>query len=153
MDPDLVLVTGYTTLTDLLTPDNKPAPDPAAYWASGVADTLSNMSAPGRKVVAIGMQPRASKEPLQCLGGPSATLQDCSYPVDALSLEVNRAERAAADRTGAEFVEWSAWVCYENLCPMVVEKVATIYDNHHMTATFSATLADEMTSELRRFMQ
>jgi len=57
-------------------------------------------------------------------------------------------ERVAARLTGATVVDLSDVLCPGSSCPVVIDRMIVYRDDHHLTATFAASLADVLGARL-----
>ena len=87
-----------------------------------------------------------------CLGSYLNDYRKCSYPrsVGYGSLMGSR-EQAAAKATGAGVIDLTAEICpgaADDNCPVVIDNMIVWRDQHHLTATFSATLGPAIDEQL-----
>jgi hypothetical protein len=85
-----------------------------------------------------------------CLGYYLSDYRKCSYPrAKGFGSAMGTREKNAAGQTGSALVDLSAAVCPgTGACPVVINNMIAWRDKHHMTATFSATLAPELDAQL-----
>jgi peptidoglycan/LPS O-acetylase OafA/YrhL len=139
--PDLVIISNssYNLWNDGSPVSFADRPD---LWAAAMDRTLARVGRSAGAVVVIGNTPKQAADPPVCL---SAHLHDslaCATPrskaVDAARTE---ADRAAASRAGATFVDPTPWLCSADTCPVVRGRYLVFRDTHHLTTTFSAALS------------
>ena len=110
-------------------------------FASGLATTLKEMSAPGRRVILLGDIPYLSQTGPICLAAHESSAQTCATPTGtAVSQTKQAAERSAADKASATFVNVIPWFCTRKACPAVVGTTDVYSDGSHMTATYGKQL-------------
>jgi peptidoglycan/LPS O-acetylase OafA/YrhL len=86
-----------------------------------------------------------------CISGHVSDLRPCQTPRGtALGWEHLLLERAAADALGGTVVDLTNAICPSDPCPVVVNRMIVYRDDHHMTATFAASLADRLDADLPR---
>lgn len=139
-DYDAILVTAWNQLE----------PDDAqrAQVADGFAEMWGRAMADGVSVIPILDNPGVPQDSASCLAtSHSFTLTTCAFAAadylrtDPLQL--------AADRLHITAVDLSRAYCTPNgLCPMVAGGVVVYRDLHHITGTFSKTLAPYLADEL-----
>ncbi|HET6967163.1 MAG TPA: acyltransferase family protein [Ornithinibacter sp.] len=139
--PDLVVTSGVATQawTGAGTDRRALVEGYAARWRS-LADG-------GVPVVVLGDSPLSPDDLDVCAARHPRELTRCAFPgVPAIAgsgLPVQR-EAAAAAGSGVALLDLSAWICPEELCPVVVGHVAVHRAGDHVTATYAATLAPEV---------
>jgi hypothetical protein len=57
-------------------------------------------------------------------------------------------EAAAAAAAGVERISATDWICPDGSCPLVRGSFLVFRDDHHLTATFAAALADHIGAAL-----
>jgi hypothetical protein len=93
-------------------------------------------------VVVVRDNPTITQDALDCVtqapagsdtGSCAVTQQDGYAGTDDLV--------QAAQATGSDIVDLGAYFCRDDSCPIVIGNVIVYRDQHHITATFSKTLA------------
>jgi len=144
--PELVLVSSAVTMVDQQVA--RPVDDARyARWSEGTERTLSALSEAAGDVVVLGAPPRAGnvQECVTRLSEPG----DCTEQVPAQWQAVRDAERAAAGRTGASYVDPEPWFCVEGRCPAVVGSTPVYTDGRHLTEAYALRLAPHLARALR----
>ncbi len=118
-------------------------------WAEGAGRTFAALQAVTRRALIIEDTPWAPFNIPRCLSKSPKALERCVFPA-AKALHTDRvlvrAERSVAP-SWVTFVDLSKEVCPRNPCPAVTPDGIIIYaDRHHLTRTFSRTLAPSLTS-------
>lgn len=153
---DLVVIgrtRGYTRPGRIL--DAKGSPVTAdvlpRVWAEGAARTFAALEPITPRALIIEDTPWAPFDVPRCLSQASHSPERCVFPASkALNRDevLVQAERSVAP-PWVSFVDFSTEVCPRDPCPPVTPDGIIIYtDRHHMTATFSRTLATSLSSSL-----
>jgi peptidoglycan/LPS O-acetylase OafA/YrhL len=146
--PDVVVLVGLTNLNEA-TESGAAENDDLDAWQAGTERTVAKVKRHSGAVIVLGMMPRPSTDPVDCLSNPESTMQDCSFPIDDLSDTSRAASLAGARAAQARYVDWLDWVCADGICPEVIGSTAVWADKHHLTATFSRTLADPIAKAVK----
>jgi peptidoglycan/LPS O-acetylase OafA/YrhL len=126
----------------------------AANLAEGQAIVTDRIHerVPDARVVAFGPSARLPFVAPECLVRSLDEPGECTQARDdVVKQDLIDLQRAAADATGAEFVDTTRWTCNHEVCPLVVGDLLVYWDTHHLTVDFStwltpivaATLFDE----------
>jgi hypothetical protein len=129
----------------------------AKQWTAGLEVTLKKLQAPATKVVVIGDIPAFANatSPPGCLGIHPTAVQKCSTPVDnplGQWRDASSSEKAAATKVHAGFIDPTPWICGATSCSEIVGSLAVYFDWSHITATYSAFLADNMGAKIKPFL-
>jgi hypothetical protein len=142
LDPDLVIVTQST----------HPAPGGRAYtaaqWQGGLEDTLRLMTGPRTRKVVLGNIPYLPQAGPNCLARHLDDVQACSGPSSLSRTPQDRAERAAARTTGAQYIDLSPWMCATS-CTAIVGNYEVYADSYHLTITYARFLEEVVNDTLR----
>lgn len=132
---DMILTTAHR---DLQTTDSRQRTIvPAIDGAWRVAQEA------GSKVVPILDNPEITTEALSCVSDAPAdqrSFDSCSVP-EQQGLGGADYNGLAADAAGIAAVDLHQYFCRDDTCPVVIGGVIVYRDAHHMTATYSKTLA------------
>ena len=110
-------------------------------YTSGLATTLDEMSGPGRRVVLLGDIPYLSQTGPVCLAAHENSAQSCATPTTgAVSQAKQAAERSAAAKASATFINVIPWFCTRRACPAVIGHTDVYSDATHVTATYAKQL-------------
>ncbi len=137
LKPDLV-VTAKISNSRIQMPDG--TVNSRSAVVDGLADAWTQLGDHGIPVLAIGQTPRFDFEIPDCLGrykNPeecSRTRNDVLSDFDPIPLAVNGTSNAV-------FLDMNEYLCQENICPPIIGNVLVYRDFHHLTATYSRTLA------------
>jgi peptidoglycan/LPS O-acetylase OafA/YrhL len=118
-----------------------------ASWAEGSAKAYSNLLTISNRVIRLGDIPTPDFDVPDCLSENLATPENCALDLGPTLLR-NR-DLIAAERSqsppSVDFIDPSALVCPTDPCPVVDDSGRIKYrDWHHMTGTFSASLAQRI---------
>jgi peptidoglycan/LPS O-acetylase OafA/YrhL len=114
-------------------------------WRHGMDVTLTRLTRAADHVVVIGDTPRSTVDVPVCLSSHENDTLACATPVaNAISSGWLEAERAAATRNKAGFVDPSRWVCPSEPCPAVIGSYLVYIDAHHLTTPFSSALWERL---------
>jgi peptidoglycan/LPS O-acetylase OafA/YrhL len=142
LDPDMVIVTQATHA----------APGGRAYtaaqWRGGLEDTLRLMTGPRTRKVVLGDIPYLPQAGPNCLARHMDDVQACSGPVSLSHTPQDRAERAAARATGAQYLDLAPWMCGGS-CTAVVGNYEVYADRYHLTITYARFLEEVVNDTLR----
>jgi hypothetical protein len=75
----------------------------------------------------------------QCLSLHADDVQQCSSPPSAVVLSHDAAERQAADRAGARYIDVTPWFC-SSTCSDVIGRYEPYWDRFHLTRDYSIAL-------------
>src|SRR5215210_8966182 len=80
--------------------------------------------------------------PIDCLLSRRASMARCTTTWPRASLQAyDEVDRAAQD-LGVGFLRTRGFACYQRQCPAVIGRVIAWSDNNHLSAVYSAELAD-----------
>jgi hypothetical protein len=151
-EPDLVVL-AHRTLDDPLTPSAVSFPDGkvrrsdhpgfAGEMRRAVDRTIDRLRADGRKIVIVEPLPTASGiNPFTCLS-KADYLDECRYVSFAVATRLETYYRSIADGRDVYSVDLDHLVCpYLPICDPIVGGVVVKKDPQHITAAFSAAMAD-----------
>ena len=103
----------------------------------------------GARIVVVSDTPRTGINPADCLARASATFAGCSRP---LRLRPDPLVEAAK-RAGVPVVDPNDLVCPGGTCPPIIDDVLVWRDSHHITATFAAARAPEVSRRIVEAMR
>ena len=98
--------------------------------------------------------PLQGADPPECLSYNLEHAADCATAVeDAFSRQVSETERAAAGATGAAYLDFTPYFCNSETCPTIIGNLLVYRDDQHLTASFSARLAEPLEGEIRPLLE
>ncbi len=139
--PELVVI------SNLADTNGQGSADDLGYWEEGLGELLAAIPT---RVVVIADTPYFDFTPSVCLSGYLGDTLDCARArEEVLFPKVQAAERAAAERYGAGYLDMNDYLCGD-VCAPVLGDVLVYRDGHHITGTFSAALAGGLGEGLER---
>ncbi len=114
-------------------------------WEAGMAATLKRLVPAAGRVIVMADTPVSHVDPPVCLSQHPGSVLACATPVSqAIDQAWLTEEQHAAAQAGARFIDPTPWVCPSGPCPVVLGNILMFRDPSHLTATFSAALADRV---------
>ena len=142
--PDLILLANHG-LGEWETVDSE---DAATTWSDGLRSTIQKIDGASR-VAVLADVPLQGSDPAECLSYNLEHASRCDAAVeDAISSQVSDTERTAAEASGAEFLDFTPYLCNAETCPTIIDNLLVYRDEQHLTATFSARLAEPLEEEI-----
>ena len=117
-------------------------------WQHALEHVLNLVSSPGTAKVVLGNIPLLAESGPDCLARHGDDVQACSGPRDSWLTPYNRAERTAAESTGARYVDVSPWLCGDN-CSAVIGHYEVYMDRFHITNTYARFLEGALAEALQ----
>jgi hypothetical protein len=137
--PDAVLVTSATFLQR--TGGGSDDYASAEEWQAGLTGVLTDLKASGARLIVLGDMPVLEQPAAECLAAHQQDVQGCGTPRDVALADVyHAAEKAAANATGATYIDPTDWFCAET-CPPIVGSMLVYRNRFHVTATYATFLA------------
>jgi hypothetical protein len=123
----------------------------SSLWLKATKRSIVKLRPVARHVVLMRATPVADTDPPACLSAHSGDITECSFArLKGIRDPLLRRERDAVDGTVDRVLDVTDDVCPDPLCPVVTVGGLIIYrDIHHLTATFAASLADELGARLQ----
>ena len=115
---------------------------PVARAATDGVIAMASALRPFGSVVVIGDPESLSQSPLDCLLSRHASMATCTTTWPSSSLRLYDAVAARAKQLGAGFLATRGFVCFDRECPAVIGHTIVYRDNNHVTAAYSAQVAD-----------
>lgn len=137
--PD-VLITAARPVVGV--PDH-PRPDATSFRAiaRGMGTYWEAMEARGTEVVAVRETPEMGVDIPDCLSAPGATIADCSRSqADALPASPPTVQATQANED-VPLVDLTPYLCPDGNCSPVLGDVVVYRDAHHLTRTYTLSLA------------
>jgi hypothetical protein len=119
---------------------------PEARAFTSLAKTMKRFST---SVVVIADDDGVTKQPVDCLLAPRATMKTCTTTQTAkiLAFNNNLVKFARINKFG--FLKTRGWFCYQNQCPMVVAGTIVYRDTGHITKTYALRLSTPFRTAFR----
>lgn len=150
--PDLVLVSNFASVEEIDDGTGRSQPE---QLADGMNTTLKAWAAAGSQVVVIRDIPTAGFDMgADCVSKTGSANQECTAPLSTVLRPDAMAEAVESlDRPGLTTVDMTAHFCVDGQCSGVVGGLPVYYDNDHMSASYSRSLAPMLGVELGRALQ
>ena len=105
---------------------------------------------PGRVAIIVDV-PLPGIDVPACLSAHPTDVRQCAVPRrQALGSGMGIIESTAAAETGAKLINMTKAICPgTGACPVVINNIIVYRDQHHLTATFSKTLAPVLDQKLK----
>ena len=107
-------------------------------------------------VIVVGDEPDQTRDPVDCLLAPGATMKTCAAKGTPVQLRTEAAVAADARRSGVGFIATLPWFCAHPrgstdwLCPLVVNHTITSIDRGHASKTYALELLQPFRAAFRR---
>jgi peptidoglycan/LPS O-acetylase OafA/YrhL len=137
--PDLVILSDQARAIEQLA-DGSTGSEAENEWSEGMRKQITAMKSPGARFVILAPNPEGPDPALCYQAGSSPS--DCVGTPDGAWHSKQRAEQAAAQATGATYVDTSSWFCDTTpRCPVFASETSMRWDRIHLTASYSRLLA------------
>jgi hypothetical protein len=99
---------------------------------------LSELKAPGRRIVVLGDPPELQQDGPICLAAHESDATACSSPISvAVAPYEERTQAAAAKAVGGKYVSIVPWLCTATTCPAVIGKYDVYEDPWHLSSSYA----------------
>jgi peptidoglycan/LPS O-acetylase OafA/YrhL len=148
-DLDAVVVGRWMDYRSLaLNPDgSRTTPETVgAVWKEGSARSFARLASAAPRILVIRDVPRPDVDVPACLSKNGNDASKCDFPRAGhtyLDEPLAKAERAAAPKA-VRFVDLTERLCPDDTCPVMEDGKVIYRDNHHLTMSFSETLAEPL---------
>jgi peptidoglycan/LPS O-acetylase OafA/YrhL len=123
-------------------------PDQRERWRGALASSLATIGGLADRVVVLADTPRLAYDPLDCLATHDDVAGCDAASEDLLDPDYAALEAAVASAAGVEWISANEWICPDGSCPLVRGTLLVFRDDHHLTATFAAALAERIGAAL-----
>jgi hypothetical protein len=125
----------------------------SSAWEAGMVLTIKRIEADGAKVVLLGDTQPMTEYPETCLKVYRTMAQKCSQANPNRSQPGQEvAERTAAKRTGALYVDPTPWLCTSTRCSEVIGTTVPYWDWHHVSTAYAQVVSNAMAWALRSIL-
>lgn len=122
--------------------------------ARGLLSRWQTLRDHGIGVAVIGDTPWMAKNVPDCLSAPGVRASECDTPTEAATKSPDSILRAVQeDHAGVEFVNMNEYICEGANCPALRDGQVIWRDRHHLTATFSRSLAPHLEPVIKRAVE
>lgn len=129
-----------------------PGKDPTVQrddWVEGLDALYDRLPATSR-IVTLADSPEFESSPVLCLSAHLDDADRCAVPrSEAFNPAIRAAQQDVADERGGVVVDLSDYFCDATSCPAIIGATLVYSDEHHVTATFSRSLAGVLEERLR----
>ncbi|UFU07573.1 acyltransferase family protein [Ruania halotolerans] len=133
---------------DLLVMTSTRGAGEAEQVPAGYPERWAEMGALGIPVFAIRDTPWWPSSPLDCIAQHGAHSDRCAAPRTDFFATTDPTAGLADPPANVHFADLNDYICAPNLCEPVVGNVVVYYDNSHLTATYSRSLAPMLADAL-----
>lgn len=114
----------------------------ADAWGDALTRSIDAIHAP---TVVLADTPDLEMTPSVCLSANLWSTSECARTrADALDTPSRDAEQAVAQELGVPYVDLTEYLCSTRACAPIVGNTLVYRDSHHITATYSAKLAEAL---------
>ena len=115
----------------------------------GYDSLFDELDAAADRTVLIRDVPKAGHDPGDCLTSSKPSLLDCMFtPVERSTLLGDVAVKSALLHD-ADVVDPTPWLCWQDMCPVVIGGTLSYRDTDHLTTEYAAALAGALGRALR----
>ena len=115
-------------------------------WTAARTEIIDRIAPSGAAVVILTPNP-LGKAATEC-AGRLAVPSNCISTVSENWLKKRKADEAAAEQTGATFIDTRPWFCYRNNCPLFVSGIVISWDTGHITRQYGEYLIPRLEEAL-----
>ena len=152
IDPDLVVVSTSGPNPTIFTDDGgqvgQDDPDRADVVREGYAETFRRLAPLAGRVALLRDVPKNERDPGECLSSGSSDLGDCLFTPLASQEADSDLSIEAAKQTGADVVNPTRWICWQDECPAVIGSTISYRDRGHLTSEYAGDLAEQIGTAL-----
>ena len=134
--PDLVITT--STVSD----------GGGEFTPEGYVDQWRILQGLGVDVLGIRDTPRWMRDPVDCLWAHAGESQVCTVPRSQSLADQDPAARRTDLPSNVTLIDVDQYICDGDLCPAASDDLVVYWDLSHLSATFAASLADEISAQL-----
>ncbi|MCU1404488.1 MAG: hypothetical protein JWQ43_791, partial [Glaciihabitans sp.] len=124
-----------------------------ADWTEGISALLDRLPS-SSQVIMLADTPEFASSPVLCLASHLGDAGACAVSRDAaLNPAIRNAQLSAAASHGDAVIDLTDYFCNATDCPAIIGSTLVYSDEHHVTATFSRTLAPVLQDALARYLE
>ena len=140
LEPDVIILSNRVLPPNLDTDESEQVP----VWEEGLRSTLATMSELAPQVRVFGDVARVDIDPGECLSQNDSTMATCTRDASLRSVVGIVSTRDVARDLEVPFVNVSPLTCFEQRCPLVVDRTVVYRDDNHISVTWAMRLVDEL---------
>jgi hypothetical protein len=118
------------------------SPGAAVTPVAALSETVKRFSA---SVIVMGDAPTQSKDPVDCLLAPGATMKTCTATATRAQLGTDDTIAIGSKKKKLGFISTRGWFCARGggatLCPLVINQTISWSDRGHISQTYALELA------------
>lgn len=122
--------------------------DEVADVEAGFVESWQPLVDRGSEVVAIRDVPKMPADAMRCFPESGYDPTSCAPTEEQALKAVDPIVNAAEDLPGAATIDMNEYFCSDDVCPLVIGGVIVYRDSHHISATYSDTLAPYLEEKL-----
>jgi len=147
--PDLILVSMDRYIEGLDSSDSSPSAQGAA-----IGREIKKLPAASTVMIIEDIPAPLDHNVPSCLSNHISNYRSCAYPRSgAFGIQMGVREKIAAKNSGAGLIDLTASICPgSGACPAVINGMIVFRDEHHLTATFSASLGPALDAQVVDFL-
>lgn len=139
LQPDVVVTTA-----------TRSSPGNGEQVLDGYVDRWQELDDMGIDVIGMRGTPRMGMSPPDCVAEHGAESSECETDFTRSLAEVPPYTTEEGIPESMEFLDLTGYFCPDGRCPSVIGNVLVYYDDSHITATYSASLAPLVAAEIQR---
>ncbi|GHD21721.1 acyltransferase [Nocardiopsis kunsanensis] len=146
MEPDVV----FSSASRNVTPQD-PGDDAAGVLADGLVRQWEEAARHTDRLVAMRDTPVTDRDVFECLEEHNDDLSQCSVPREVAFEDVDpQVQAARAMEDDVHLLDMSDLFCGDDRCAPVIGNVVVYRDYHHMTASYSQMLSEELAERIEQ---
>lgn len=146
MEPDVV----FSSASRNVTPQD-PGDDAAGVLADGLVRQWEEAARHTDRLVAMRDIPVTDRDVFECLEEHNDDLSQCSVPREVAFEDVDpQVQAARAMEDDVHLLDMSDLFCGDDRCAPVIGNVVVYRDYHHMTASYSQMLSEELAERIEQ---
>lgn len=150
LGPDIVFTSSRAKATPYGLEDNEEEARQAV--AEGMSTLWNVLDEAGITVVALRDTPTTRSRIVECIDLHSPDVEACVRERDTAFKEDPQVIAAEEDDVDTSVVDLSDRFCVDDICPAVIGNVLVYRDSHHITATYSRLLSDDLDERLNEVL-
>jgi hypothetical protein len=114
------------------------------YWVNGYKTTISDLQKYSDKIIILNDTPHPGiPSALDCLGKNLATPSICDMSVSQTVDQIDRMDALTqfSSQNAIPIINPVPWLCYQSICPAVLDGIPAYVDASHLSAQMSEHLA------------
>ncbi len=130
--PDVIVLSNFSEHYAYMEPA-----DPGTYWKDSMRRTIESLPSESL-ILVIADTPNSRVTPAICLSAHLSDTEACNLPFESA---LDEPTRNAEKTVGEGWIDLNDYFCGPDDCPVIIGNVLVYRDEHHVSATFSSSLA------------